>query len=404
MALLNRIRAALDPRVTIEDLEGEDAFTPFKDIGEHLGRGYGIETPRARRRREEVQAQHEVELGMIDGRVGRELLTLLDMDPENEDHSAVVSNMTSRAQNVSTMLASPFAEMRQAGMQELQTLMADIHSAGLAVEERKLRDAEIEAAGLKEDFDAFNTLYDDLYRESADFIERRDSYTALQQSYTGGVEAATNANDIAAINSLQRMIDPGVSVREGDVSLLANWAGVPDILVTAANRVANEGARFTPEQRIELLKLGNDIIAGANTEQTARNARFQTTGGVAQIDERFLNQLGIPTAELRALPGYEGTTNDPGGDREPSEGQNKTESRRAGERANEAVLQGTDSFLEFMGGLWFGDRQSSVRLSEDAQRRLDNLGGPEGLRRAIEAQRQGRRGIIDRSRTQRPTN
>jgi len=313
MAILNRIRAALNPNIELEDLEGDTVATPFKDLGEYFAAGFGVQTRKAKERRAQLEAERDLELGMIDGRIGSQLEDLLAMDTESGEHRAVVSGLADRAAIVSRQLASPFADMREAGVAELAQLNQDIHAAGLKVEERAIRDAELEAAGLKEDFDGFNLLYDDLYRESSDFIERRDSYNALRQSYAQGIgeDVAGNANDIAAINSLQRMIDPGVSVREGDVSILQNLAGVPDLLVTAANRVANEGARFTPEQRLEVLRLGNDLIAGANEEQTKRNARFQQTAGVAQIDQSFIGQLSIPTTELRDLPGMEGRTGDP---------------------------------------------------------------------------------------------
>lgn len=343
MPILQRIRAALDPRVTLEDLQGPGAFTPVKDLGEQLGRAYGIETPRARRQREELAAQHDLELGLINGRIGQELETLVGMDPESADHRAIVSELTDRAMIVGQMLESPFAEMQGAGMEELSTLMADIHQAGLDVEQRRIRDAELEAAGLKEEIGLYQNFYDDLYRESADFLTVQSSFGALRASYAKGIENAGNANDIAAINSLQRMIDPGVSVREGDVSLMANLAGVPDMLVTVANRVVNEGARFTPEQRLELLALGNDLMKDRNALQSQRNGRFQGIARETGMDDRFVSRLSLPIQDTGELPSLRESE-------KPADVPPISEAQQAGRVIGERGMEISQSFRERAAG------------------------------------------------------
>lgn len=343
MPILQRIRAALDPRVTLEDLQGPGAFTPVKDLGEQLGRAYGIETPRARRQREELAAQHDLELGLINGRIGQELETLVGMDPESADHRAIVSELTDRAMIVGQMLESPFAEMQGAGMEELSTLMADIHQAGLDVEQRRIRDAELEAAGLKEEIGLYQNFYDDLYRESADFLTVQSSFGALRASYAKGIENAGNANDIAAINSLQRMIDPGVSVREGDVSLMANLAGVPDMLVTVANRVVNEGARFTPEQRLELLALGNDLMKDRNALQSQRNGRFQGIARETGMDDRFVSRLSLPIQDTGELPSLRESE-------KPADVPPISEAQQAGRVIGERGMEISQSFRERVAG------------------------------------------------------
>ena len=64
--------------------------------------------------------------------------------------------------------------------------------------------------------------------------------------------------DIAAINAFQRMVDPGVAVREGDVALLQT--AIPRLKrlgLTVANLV--EGDRLTQEARDEIKKLANAL-------------------------------------------------------------------------------------------------------------------------------------------------
>ena len=64
--------------------------------------------------------------------------------------------------------------------------------------------------------------------------------------------------DIAAINAFQRMVDPGVAVREGDVALLQT--AIPRLKrlgLTVTNLV--QGDRLTQEARDEIKKLANAL-------------------------------------------------------------------------------------------------------------------------------------------------
>ena len=64
--------------------------------------------------------------------------------------------------------------------------------------------------------------------------------------------------DIAAINAFQRMVDPGVAVREGDVALLQT--AIPRLKrlgLTVTNLV--DGDRLTQEARDEIKKLANAL-------------------------------------------------------------------------------------------------------------------------------------------------
>lgn len=153
-----------------------------------------------------------------------------------------------------------------------------------------------EAALGSQRWERFKSTYDDLYRESTGFLEVQRSYTVLRGVYKGDGEPG-NAEDLAAINSLQRMIDPGATVRDGDVSLLQNLAGVPEWVITAANRVAKGGGRFTPAERAQMLTLGDRIMAAANSKQAETNGRFQAIGTAAELPAQFLNQLRIPISD-----------------------------------------------------------------------------------------------------------
>lgn len=289
MAILNRIRAALTPNLTIEDLEGEDVFTPLKDFGENIGARFGIESPRARRRREELQAERELELGVIDGKIAEELQGLQAMDPNNDEHAAVVSSMVDRAAIVSTMLDSPFEEMRDAGVAELSTLLEDIHSAGLNVEQQRVRDAELEAAGLTEEWAMMNTVADDLHRESTGFLEQRAAFGRILASASN----PDAAGDLALIFNYMKLLDPGSTVREGEFATAQNAAGVEDRVRAFYNNIMT-GERLLPETRTEFVNRSRTLYSDARASQVERNTRYLGRARSGGVRESLLADLALP--------------------------------------------------------------------------------------------------------------
>lgn len=313
MAILQRIRAALDPSVTLEDLQGEDAFTPLKDLGEQLGGAYGIETPRARRRREELEAEREIQLGMIDGKIGDELDTLLGMDPESESHRAIVSSMADRAMIVSQMVSSQFPEIQEVGFQELTTLLADIHSAGLDVEKRRLEDEALEAAGLKEEWSMMNTVADDLRAESSAFLDQRLAFGTILAS----AKNPSAAGDLALIFNYMKLLDPGSTVREGEFANAQNSAGVEDRVRSLYNNLLT-GERLLPDQRADFVGRSRALYSTAREEQLERNSRYLGRARAGGVRESLLANLALPLdpAESDYLPpavrerGTQGTLRD----------------------------------------------------------------------------------------------
>lgn len=299
MAILNRIRAALTPGVTIEDLEGEDVFTPLKDIGENIGARLGIESPRAQRRRKELLAKRNLTLGIIDGKVASELETLASMDPDNEEHTAIVKSMLDRSAIVSTMLNSPFAEYQEAGMAELSTLLEDIHSAGVEVEGRRIRDAELEAAGMKEEWSMMNTVADDLRQESAPFLLQRDAFGRILASAVN----PDAAGDMALIFNYMKILDPGSTVREGEYATARNAAGVEDRVRALWNNLQN-GESLLEDQRLQFVERSRALYSQARASQLERNTRYVERARAGGVRESLLANLAMPidVSETEYLP------------------------------------------------------------------------------------------------------
>ena len=115
--------------------------------------------------------------------------------------------------------------------------------------------------------------------------EINGAWQALQASYAVSTTGGSGPSDIAMINSFQRMIDPGVSVREGDVDLLRAASG----LVEQMNPrfVAGQmfsGERIPEPQRERMMALGRSIFAARlkdyQSKTENRFKRLATGAGV----------------------------------------------------------------------------------------------------------------------------
>lgn len=275
-------------------------FTPFKDIWNSVAADLGITT---KRMKEDALAQ-----AAADEAVWRDTSSALSSsiaaaregaaNPEDLRQLATLDKQLYAARRLAQ---SSNPKMQEAGI----ALLGQVAGAQRAFDAQQEVDAIKREADEREQrtllgdtrWNRFTSTYGDLHKESSTFLAKQAGYGALIASYSGEGEIG-NANDVAAINSLQRMIDPGVSVREGDVSLLQNLAGVPDILITGANRVMKDGGRFTPEERRAVVQLGKQLMAQANGEQSERNARFQGIGIEGELPEGYVNKLSIPLVDV----------------------------------------------------------------------------------------------------------
>lgn len=102
-----------------------------------------------------------------------------------------------------------------------------------------------------------NSLRDDY--KSDPFVKNANDAVASQSIVQGSLDQQNGFGDIAAINAMQRMIDPGVAVREGDVTLMQQ--AIPRLQrwgLKAQNYVI--GDQLTPEIRSQMSKLANELV------------------------------------------------------------------------------------------------------------------------------------------------
>lgn len=104
--------------------------------------------------------------------------------------------------------------------------------------------------------------------------------------------------DMAMINGFQRMIDPGVSVREGDVHAMLGTAGLSEQLTALLQRVAEEGGRFSDTLRDELGQMiinhYNSNIRGTYSKIHTAAERLLPLSGLQ--DKITINDVVIPYA------------------------------------------------------------------------------------------------------------
>lgn len=99
-------------------------------------------------------------------------------------------------------------------------------------------------------------------------LKSHPEYTDMGDVFTGfvavetGVKQDNGFGDIMAINGFQKLVDPGVSVREGDVVLIQSAVALRDkILSSYPIDKLQKGAKLPPEARAALAKAALDLYS-----------------------------------------------------------------------------------------------------------------------------------------------
>jgi hypothetical protein len=95
-------------------------------------------------------------------------------------------------------------------------------------------------------------------------VEVANRFKALQSSISlaqGGNPSA----DGATIFNIGKIYDPSGAVQEGDKNTILGNPSIPQKIKGYAQRVF-EGGSLTPEQRVDLLRIGNELIKGRQSQ------------------------------------------------------------------------------------------------------------------------------------------
>jgi hypothetical protein len=127
-------------------------------------------------------------------------------------------------------------------------------------------------------------------------------FTGIQDAYNQVRTAASNpsgVNDLALIFGLMKMLDPGVSVMEGDVQNVKKTAGIPDQIYGLFSR-ARDGQQFSPEQKQQILRTAEQVYETRKRTVDGLKSNYRTLASQTGVDP---TRVVLPDTDLTKPPG-----------------------------------------------------------------------------------------------------
>jgi hypothetical protein len=167
-------------------------------------------------------------------------------------------------------------------------------------EELKAKRAEI--AALKgEVFKNEKEMRGEVLKRSLDFIDERNSFFRVRAAAL----REDAAGDLALVNGLQKMLDPGVSVRVEEFRQVAKAQGVPDRII---NKIQNfkEGTILGPKGspvRKGFVKVAETLFRAAQKRQAVINDDFRSLAKRKGLNpENVVIGIAANTSEIPLAP------------------------------------------------------------------------------------------------------
>ena len=138
--------------------------------------------------------------------------------------------------------------------------------------------------------------YQSLQQLRSEYTRAVATYERIRQQPDGSdPDIETGVMDIALINIFQRMIDPGVSVREGDVQLLQSASGLAAKIGLWGSKIFGAGEKLPKEARAEMFQLATDYYREAMVKVSKElSSRYRT-----KIDiDGLLKESGVDVRDL----------------------------------------------------------------------------------------------------------
>lgn len=212
-------------------------------------------------------------------------------------------------------------------------------------------------------FTRYEQLSDDYRNESTPFLNQRAAFGRIKASLANQNSAA---GDIALIFNYMKLLDPGSVVREGEFATAQNASGVPDLLLTAYNRLLRDGQRLSPEQRADFYKQSIASYQQTALEQRERDSRYLAKARAAGLPDAMLDGFQLPTDS----PGDAPTDFGPPQAADPTETPGAVLKDTAGGVGDlySAARRGVTNTLEFLGqGLGKGFEKDWQRRRREAR-------------------------------------
>ena len=178
----------------------------------------------------------------------------------------------------------------------------------LAASGAKSKAARAEAAAAKKDaqgaFDDASDLRKEFNQlpEVKSFKEVDVSFAKIKNALEPGEgKTASAADDLAAIFSFMKMLDPGSSVREGEFANAQNAAGVPDRVRNAWNN-AQAGTRLSEAQRREFLQAAQSFYGAHKQRRDETAARMRDIAKRKGLKEDDVAPMDAPAKAAGGKP------------------------------------------------------------------------------------------------------
>ena len=144
--------------------------------------------------------------------------------------------------------------------------------------------------------------YQDMQKMQTEYGRAVSAYEKIsKQAQAEGEDLETGFGDVALINIFQRFIDPGVSVREGDVALLQQAEGINTWLERKIDAI-HEGAKLSPQGRADMFELVTGFyttaMARKSEDLTSRYQQAIAIDGLLRNSGVTVSTLGTDFAEV----------------------------------------------------------------------------------------------------------
>lgn len=282
------------------------SFTPFRDIWNHVAAEWGITTKRMRENALEQAAEEE----RLQRETSEELMGSIETafgQAQSPEDVSQLRTLRMQAGIAQRMQQSADPKVREAGLQ----LLGNVFAEQRAFEERQevqriaadTRREELRSSMSATAWSRLNEVSDDLQRESGDYLAQRAAWGRVNAAFAS---APTAGSDLSLIFQYMKLLDPGSVVREGEFATAQNASGVPNLVLTAYNRLMRDGERLTLEQRRDFYQQARQLYEGASVEQRERNSRYLERARAGGVPEELLGSLQIPVELPGPRPELEG--------------------------------------------------------------------------------------------------
>jgi hypothetical protein len=150
-------------------------------------------------------------------------------------------------------------------------------------------------------FDRANTLRDEYVTQSKDFVSVQSAYSTI----TALGKSPSAAGDIGLLTSFMRMVDPGSTVREGELATAENAGGVPDNVRSRYNNLLR-GERLSEDQRKDFIGQAKNMFDARKGGQKKLRGTYKDLATRSKVDP--LDVIGAEEEEAQEAPAPAGPT------------------------------------------------------------------------------------------------